>query len=124
MALAWDEQSGILLSKLYPLVDEIQNGLREKKYGDSIDHVWTVLTCRARDFKQRKAFKKEAKRLEYEILLDFFLIKNVEMEQKKAIIQKQIVELTEKTLSAYKFEDFDKVTFLTDFKEIVASIVW
>jgi hypothetical protein len=124
MALAWDEQCGILVSKMHPLVDGIVHALREKEYGTSMEQMWTVLTCRARDFKQRKQFKKDAKRFEYEILLDYFLIKNVDIDQKKSIIRRQIIEITEQTFSKYKFEDFNKAAFLSDVKTIVNSIDW
>ena len=124
MALAWDEQCGILLSKMYPLVDGIKSALQEKEYGISITQIWTVLTCRPKDFKQRKQFKKDIGRFEYEFLLDYFLIKSVEVEQKKAIIRRQIIEITEQTFSKYKFADFDKAAFLSDMKEIVNSVAW
>ena len=123
MALAWDEQCGILLSKMYPLVDAVKD-INKKQYGSSIEHIWTVLTCRARDFKQKKQFKKAEKRLEYEILLDFYMIKNVDIEQKKDIIRREIVDITEGTFSKYKFDDFDKAAFLSDLKEIVNAVVW
>lgn len=66
-----------------------------------------VLTCRDIEFKQRKRFKKSLCRFEYDILLDYSLIKVAEMEDKKNIVRKQIVEITEQTFSNYKFEDFD-----------------
>lgn len=124
MALAWDEQCGITLSKMYPLVDAVKSGMVERGYGGSVEHIWTVLTCRARDFKQKKQFKKREKRVEYEILLDFYLIKNVAMEEKKSSIRQQMISITEETFGKYKFDDFDKPAFLSDFKEIVSAVVW
>ena len=49
---------------------------------------------------------------------------NVATEEKKAIIRRQMIEVTEQTFSKYKFDDFDKARFFTDFKEIVNSVVW
>lgn len=124
MTMEWDPQCGILTSKVFPILDGLKEGLKQKKYGTSISRISVVMTCMARDFKQRKRFKKAEGLFEYDILLDYFLIKNVEMEQKKAIIRKQIIEVTEQTFSKYKFEDFDKVAFLSDMKEIVNAIEW
>lgn len=82
------------------------------------------MTCMGKDLKQRKRFKKLEGLLEYDILLDYFLIKNVDMEQKKNLIRLQMINITEETFSKYKFEDFDKAAFLADFKEIVNSVAW
>ncbi len=82
------------------------------------------MTCMARDFKQRKQFKKDIQKFSYDILLDYFLIKHVEMEQKKEIIRREMIEIAEKTFSKYKFDDFDKTIFLSDFKQIVKSVKW
>jgi len=46
------------------------------------------------------------------------------MGQKKMIIRKQIVEITEQTFSKYKFDDFNKIAFLSDLKKIVNAIEW
>lgn len=122
--LEWDEQCGILVSRMYPLIDGIQESFKKKKYGRSINLISVVMTCMAKDFKQRKRFKKDAGLFEYDILLDYFLIKHSEIAEKKAIICRQMIEITEQTFSKYKFEDFDKVNFLADFKEIVNTVVW
>jgi hypothetical protein len=45
------------------------------------------------------------------LLADYYLIKNLEMEQKKAIIRKQMIEITEATFGKYKFADFDTIAF-------------
>ena len=124
LLLEWDEQCGILLSKMYPLMDGVENALRQKSYGTSISSIGAIMICRPRDFKQRKRFKKDAKDFAYDILLDYYLIKNVTVEQKKEIIRKQMVGITEQTFSTYKFDDFDKVAFLSDFKEIVNTVAW
>jgi hypothetical protein len=52
------------------------------------------------------------------------MIRNVPMDQKKEIIRKQMVEITEKTFSTYKFADFNKTAFLSDFKEIINAVAW
>lgn len=124
MTIEWDYETGISDTKMLLLLDSIEAILKNKSYGKSISSIWIVLICRPYDFKQRKRFKKNAGRFEYDILLDYFLIKNVDMEEKKKIIRKQIVEITEQTFSKYKFDDFDKPAFLTDFKKIVNSIEW
>lgn len=82
------------------------------------------MSCRPRDFKQRKRYKKDMGLFTYDILLDYYMIKNVPMDQKKGIIRERMIEITEQTFSTYKFEDFDKTSFLTDFKEIVNSSTW
>ena len=122
--LEWDEQCGILLSKTYPLIDGMQEAFKDKDYRASISKIGIVMTCMAKDLMQRKRFKKDAGEFTYDILLDYFLIKNVEMGQKKMIIRKQIVEITGQTFSKYKFDDFNKIAFLSDLKKIVNAIEW
>lgn len=124
LLLEWDEQCGILLSKMYPLIDGAENALKQKSYGTSIVSIGAIMICRARDFKQRKRFKKDAKDFAYDILLDYYLVKNVELDKKKGIIRRQMMEVTEQTFSKYKFADFDKAAFLSDFKEIVMAVAW
>ncbi|PZR23844.1 MAG: hypothetical protein DI535_23150 [Citrobacter freundii] len=124
IVLEWDEQVGISLSKMYPLREGIEEALKKRTYGQSILSLWIVMTARGYDFKQRKRFKKIEARFEYDILLDFFLIKNVPMEEKRRIIRKQIIDISEQTFSKYKFDDFDKNAFLSDLKEIVDAIEW
>jgi hypothetical protein len=124
LLLEWDEQCGILLSKMYPLIDGVEGAFKDKVYGQSINTISTVMTCMAKDLKQRKRFKKGIGRFEYDILLDYYMIRNVPMDQKKGIIHKQMVEITERTFSTYKFADFNKTAFLSDFKEIINAVVW
>jgi hypothetical protein len=122
--LEWNEQSGILVSKTYPLIDGIENAFENKNYGSSISKINIVMTCMARDFKQRKQFKRDIKKFSYDILLDYYLNRNVIMEEKKNIIRRQIIEITEQTFSKYKFVYFDNAAFLSDLKNIVNSIEW
>lgn len=61
---------------------------------------------------------------EYDILLDFYLVKNIEMEEKKKLIKYQIIKITEETFKKYKFENFDKASFLSEFKNAIESIKW
>jgi len=124
MTIEWDYQCGISPNKVLDLLDSIENGFKEKNYGSSILVISVVMTAMAYDLKQRKRFKKDIGRFEYDIILDYYLIKNVEMEQKKGIIKRQIVEITEQTFSKYKFGDFDKSAFLSDLKEIVNDVIW
>ena len=120
----WDDQCGILLNKTYPLIDGIQDAFKNKAYGSSISKIGIVMTCMPKDLKQRKRFKKETGEFTYDILLDYYLIRSVEIEQKKAIVCKQMAEITGQTFSTYKFEDFDKAAFLVDFNEIAKSVAW
>lgn len=124
ITVEWDVQCGIQTSKIFPVLDGLKNAFANKEYGSSVSEIFAVMICRGRDFKQRKRFKKEIKLLEYDILLDFFLIKHAEMEQKKEIIRRQMIEITEQTFSNYKFIDFDKSAFISDFKTIINSIEW
>ena len=124
IVIEWEEECGINSLKMLDLTDEIENKLKGVNYGTSITHILIGITCMARDFKQRKRFKKDTGRFEYDILLDYFLIKNVEVEEKKKLIKYQMIKVTEQTFSKYKFEDFNTSTFLLDFKNTVESIQW
>lgn len=124
MTIEWDSRCGIDGSDVMTFVNEIGPLLQEKHYGSSISKIVVIMTCMARDFKQRKRYKKDTKRFEFDILLDYFLIKNVELEEKKKLVRYQMVRITEETFSKYKFEDFDKAAFLSDFKQIVNTVEW
>jgi hypothetical protein len=124
MTIEWDYQCGISPNKVLELLDNIEEWFIEKNYGTSISIISVIMTAVGYDLKQRKRFKKDIGRFEYDILLDYFLIKNVEMEEKKKIIRRQIIEITEQTFNKYRFEDFDKAAFLSDLKEIVKAVEW
>jgi hypothetical protein len=122
--MEWDQRSGLALDKMYPFIEGIENGFKENSYGSSINELTILLICRAHDFKQRKKYIKKTRNLQYDILLDFFLVKNVVLEEKKKLICYQMIKITEKTFSNYKFIDFDKSGFLNDFKKIVNTVEW
>ena len=124
IALEWDAECGISLIKMYPFRESIEELYVQKDYGKSISVISIVLTCRDRDFHQRKRFKKAIGRFSYDILLDFFLIKNLEIEDKKKLIRYQFIKISVETFSKYKFEDFDKNRFLEDLKRIVNDVEW
>jgi hypothetical protein len=124
IALEWDIECGINVKQIDTFREGIENVFLLKDYGNSIDCISVVLTCLEKDLKQRKRFKREIGLFEYDIILDYYLIKNVELEQKKGVIKRQVIEISEQTFNKYKFEDFDKVAFLKDLKEIVHSIEW
>lgn len=122
--MEWDRECGFHLSKLYPLREGIENDINKNSYGSSIKEITIVLICRPYDFKQRKRFKKNAALFEYDILVDFYLVKNVESEEKKKTICYQMIKTTEETFKKYEFEDFATTAFLSDFKTAVESVQW
>ncbi|HWJ29334.1 MAG TPA: hypothetical protein VNS32_22530 [Flavisolibacter sp.] len=122
LTIEWDDRSGIEGKVAINFVQEIGRLLKNKYYGDSITFIVAVITCLGHDLKRRNRYKKVSGHFEYYILLDYFLIKNVELEEKKKLIRYQMVKITEETFSKYKFEDFDKAAFLNDFKDIVYSV--
>jgi len=120
--IEWDEECGINLSQIFPLMTQTEQFFKSKDYGESVTKILMCLTCVGYDWKQRKRFKKDLCRLDYDIILDYFMIKNVPMVHKIGIVRRQIVELSEQVLSKYKFDAFDKETFLIDLKHIVNTI--
>ena len=85
--LEWDNDCGIFYTELYPLEECLENAFKDKQYGKSIKEIGVVLSCRRHDFKQRKRFKKAVGRFEYDILLDFFLIRNVKVNKRKNLFE-------------------------------------
>jgi hypothetical protein len=124
ITLEWDYETGISLEKMYPFREGLEKEFTSKNYGSSIGHVWIVLTCRPYDYKQRKRYRKAEQQLEYDVLLDFYLVKNVPLEDKKQLIKYQFYQVSERTLEKYKFPDFDKSSFLTDLKSAVNTLEW
>ena len=122
--LEWNDYTGIKLNETYSFREFIEQYFEDKNYGSSIEKILIVMTALDRDWKQRKRFKKEEKCFQYDILLDFFRIVDAEGDEKKRIICDQMIEITEATFSKYKFEDFDKARFLTDFKNAVNQVKW
>jgi hypothetical protein len=124
LTVEWDRDCGILSLNMLNFLQKIQSHFSMQSYGSSIKGLTVLAIWRAYDFKQRKRFKKDAAYFYYDILLDFYLIKNVNIEDKKKLIKYQLVKITEETFSKYKFVDFDKAAFLADFRNIVDSTPW
>jgi hypothetical protein len=120
----WDIETGISLEKLYPFQEGLEKEFTAKNYGSSIGHIWIVLTCRPYDFRQRKRYRKAEQRLEYDILLDYYLIKNIALPDKKQLIKYQFNQISERSFEKYKFTDFDKNSFLIDLKSAVNTLEW
>ncbi len=110
--------------KMYPFREGLGKEFVERNYGSSISKIAIVLTCRPYDFKQRKRYKKAEQRFEYDILLDYYLIKNLPLEPKKQVIKSQFYQLSDKAFEKYKFEDFDKSSFLRDLKSSIDTLEW
>lgn len=123
IALEWDETCGLSLKDMYPFREIIEKFYSSKSYGLAIDHIWIVLACRPKDLKPRKRFVKEAKRLEYDILLDFFLIRESAPDQKRGIVRAKFLEFTTEAFRKYQF-DFNTSTFLSDLESILHTMEW
>jgi hypothetical protein len=124
IALEWDAQSGLSLSNIYPLREKIEEFFKDRFYGTSISRIGIVMTCMEIDTNQRKRYNKDKREFVFDIILDFFSIKNAPIEQKKEIIRIQMCEIAKETFSKYSFNDFDKPSFLSDFEKTVKSIEW
>ena len=62
--------------------------------------------------------------MDYDILVDFTLMKNASIEEKKVIVQKEIIGTTERVLSKYNFDDFDTSSFLMDLRDVIMATKW
>ena len=102
------------------------NWRSKKNYGRAISRIGVVISCLEREVEpQRKRFQKATKVFTYDIILDYLLIVATESkDEKKRIIKRQVVEVSEQTFSKYKFDGFDKEAFLRDLKETMNSIEW
>jgi hypothetical protein len=122
--LEWSDECGLPMEKMYPLQEEIEKVLLKNQYGSSINKIRAIVIARPHNFKQRKRFRKDAGIFDYDVILDFYLIKNVEPEEKKRLIRYLMIKTTEETFKKYKFEDFDTTAFLSDFKNTVERVKW
>jgi len=119
MTIEWDEDCGIEALKMIDFLEDMQRPLQVKDYGLSLQEIGVIVICRAHDFKQRKIYKKARALLDYDVILDFYLIKNLSMPDKIDLIKYQISAATEALIDKYKFQDFDKNAFLDDFNAAV-----
>ena len=124
ITLEWSLDTGLTIDSLYVLRDAIEQKMQLKDYGQSLSNISTILICRPFDFKQRLRFKKDLKRMDYDILVDFTLMKNASIEEKKVIVQKEIIGTTERVLSKYNFDDFDTSSFLMDLRDVIMATKW
>jgi hypothetical protein len=122
--IEWSYELGFDAFNVLDFTERIDKSFVDKYYGSSVGSIGAILICRPQDFKQRMRFLKGERRLTYDILLDFESVKNAPIDEKKEIIKRRIVEISEQTFSKYKFDDFDKEAFLRDLKKIVESIKW
>lgn len=126
VALEWSGTSGLSLKELYPIQHGFELAFKKRNYGRGISRIGVVISCLESEVgSQRKKFQKATQIFTYDIILDYLLIVATESkDEKKRIIKRQVVEVSEQTFSKYKFEGFDKEAFLHDLKETINSIEW
>ncbi len=107
IALEWDETIGVLASDMYPIREGLELLLQSKQYGEGVSVIWIVLIARERELKLRKRFVKKARRLEFDVILDFQGIYNLGSKEAKILAVKQgLAQGIESVVSRYKKLDF------------------
>jgi hypothetical protein len=125
IALEWDEQVGLALSKMYPIQEGLESYFLTKEYGSSVSDISVIMTCKERTYEPEAKYRKPKLKFYYDIIFDFFLIRDtVAIDQKIEIIKNQIKQISTEAFSRQKFTDFDKSAFLQDLSDAVNSIEW
>jgi hypothetical protein len=125
IALEWDEQVGLSLSKMYPLREGLESYFLTKEYGSSVSDISVIMTCKEKTYDPEAKYRKPKSKFYYNIIFDFFLIRDtMAIGQKKEIIKNQITQISTEVFGTQKFADFDKSAFLQDLSDAVNSIEW
>ena len=124
MTIEWDPTIGISSLNMLDFLDKIKVSFLSKNYGTGIDQIFTIVIYRPVHLKQRKRYKRAKRFFTYDIILDYYLIKNIPLPKKRDLIRSQIIEITNETINGVDFVDFDKESFLKDFAEIVTTAEW
>lgn len=120
----WSTDSGLPLSKLYPVRNELHDQFLDRNYGISIDTIWLIIVCMESDYRRRTIFRAKQKRFEYDIYIDLEKMREAGLEEKKQIVIAAILTGTENNFSKQKVPDFNKEQFLADLKEILNNLKW
>ena len=84
-------ESGLSADELFLLIDPICEAMVLKDYAPDIETIWILLVCLPRTLPQRMIFRKAAKRLEYDIVLNFAEIQSAPKSQRLLLIPKQMI---------------------------------
>jgi hypothetical protein len=88
--LEWNPNCRIKTSEMYSFYEGVEEYFKERYYGESLTEIRIIMNILGYDVKQRKRYKKDLRQLNYDVLLDYFLIKNVPKEEKRKIIDRQL----------------------------------
>ena len=110
--------SGLSRNELDFLKDPISSEMNRKDYSPDIETVWILIVCRPFKLSQRMIFRKAAKRLEYDIILDFEKIQSAPRLQKLLLVPSQMI--TETSIVCARYSNVRKMQqFFRDFEEAV-----
>ena len=87
-----------------------------KHYGDSLSRVGIVLMCRdpLLEFKQRIRRSKKDAILYLDVMLDYDEMTDLGHTEQMNVVSDHVVREVGSALAKYKFEDFDKESFMAD----------
>ena len=122
--IEWSYGLGIGVFDVLSFTDKIEANFSKREYGGPLKRVGILLICRPTELTQRKRFAKETGNLTYDIIFDFDILKNKDIQATKGIIKEQIVKITENIVTKYRFREFDMGAFFTDLRADINSIEW
>lgn len=112
------------------LDDLTDHGFRQyfqgRDYGRGLGGVSVIFMCRdpSYDFKRRIKHSKKERNLHMDIMLDLPTMKAASPEERKRIVAQRLFDEVPEVLSSYKIPDFDKESFIAEFRAWVEITDW
>lgn len=98
----------------------------DRNYGDGLLGVTVIFMCQdpGLKLKRRMRLSKKEKKLYMDIMLDLPTMKAAEPMQRQKIIADRLAVEVPEVLAKYKIDNFDKLRFIYDLNNWIASIGW
>ena len=95
-------------------------------YGAGLLGVTVVFMCQdpALNLKRRIRHAKKESKLYMDIMLDLPTMKAASPEERKQIVAQRLFDEVPEVLSGYKIPDFDKESFIAEFRAWIESTAW
>lgn len=103
--------------------DKIEDNFIYRNYGNNEIELFFVVNCLKFQVKNRVRFSKIDKRLYWDVILNYEIIKKASMEEKKEILAKSIIESFD-VLDKYKKLNLNKDKIKEDAKKYFVELGW
>ena len=119
------DETSIIVEKLSSSLNEKFKGINDDS---DVEKIYIGLLCVSSQFEpffKPRSFKvlKDESAFEYELKIDFEIIKNATFEERIKIISNELFQQTRELLNKKKFKKFNSNKFITELENWLSSII-